>query len=118
MGFASEAGVPSNNVDPGAIGGAWGGAQKPVLWGIMRAHILTDDAVSMNRQLVELLGHERRVQVEFLLALADFDQRRLYLDLGYSSLWDYCIRALHLREGATFLRTHAVAMLRRFPVLA
>ena len=82
----------------------------------MHAHIPTD-AISMNRQLVELLGHERRVQVDFLLALADFDRRRLYLDLGFCSLWDYCIRALHLREGATFLRIHAVALLRRFPLL-
>src|SRR4051794_33907043 len=75
------------------------------------------DAAAMNDRLVVLLGKERLAQVDFLVALAHFAERRLYLDLGFATLWEYCIRALHLREGATFLRTHAVGMLRRFPTV-
>ena len=56
--------------------------------------------------------------VEFLLALVEFDRRRLYLDLGYNSLWKFCLEGLHLGEGATNLRTRAVGLLQRFPSLA
>ena len=70
------------------------------------------------RRLAELAGDERAVQVEFLLHLDEFDRRRAYLDAGYHSLWDYCLRALHLREGAAGRRIGAMRVLRRFPALA
>ncbi len=76
------------------------------------------DADSLARRLCELVGEERKVQVEFLLHLDEFDRRRAFLDLGFGSLWDYCLKALHLREGAAGRRIGAMRVLRRFPKLA
>ncbi len=76
------------------------------------------DARSLARRLGELAGDERQVQVEFLLHLDEFDRRRAYLDLGFASLWEYCLKVLHLREGVAGRRINAMRVLRRFPALA
>ncbi len=76
------------------------------------------DARTLARRLGELAGDERQVQVDFLLHLDEFDRRRAYLELGFGSLWDYCLQALHLREGAAGRRINAMRVLRRFPRLA
>src|SRR5262252_922928 len=68
--------------------------------------------------LCNLRNNERGAQVELLLALVEFDRKEIYLELGYDSLWTYCMKRLHLCEGSTYLRTRAVAILRRFPQLA
>jgi 5-methylcytosine-specific restriction endonuclease McrA len=75
------------------------------------------DSTVLSRRLGELAGHEREVQVEFLLHLAEFDRREAYREAGYASLWEYCLRALHLREGAAGRRIAAMRVLRRLPVL-
>jgi len=75
------------------------------------------DSAALAGRLRDLAGHERNVQVEFLLHLDEFDRRRAYLEAGYGSLWDYCLRALHLREGAAGRRIAAMRVLRRFPRL-
>jgi len=76
------------------------------------------DARSLARRLGELAGDERQVQVEFLLHLDEFDRRRAWLELGYGSLWTYCLEVLHLREGSAGRRINAMRVLRRFPGLA
>ncbi len=76
------------------------------------------DARALARRLGELAGDERRGQVEFLLHLDEFDQRRAWVELGYGSLWTYCLEALHLREGSAGRRIGAMKVLRRFPGLA
>ncbi|WP_242360935.1 HNH endonuclease [Anaeromyxobacter sp. SG17] len=68
-------------------------------------------------RLRELAGEERNVQVDFLLHLDEFDQRRAFVEAGHASLWSYCLEALHLREGAAGRRIQAMRVLRRFPVL-
>ncbi len=75
------------------------------------------DPATLVRRLHELAGEERRVQVDFLLHLAELDRREAFLDLGFGSLWDYCLKALHLREGAAGRRIGAMRVLRRFPRL-
>ncbi|HEX7623008.1 MAG TPA: hypothetical protein VF400_05510 [Anaeromyxobacteraceae bacterium] len=54
------------------------------------------DSAALARRLGELAGHERAVQVEFLLHLDEFDTRRAWAEEGYGSLWDYLLRVLHL----------------------
>ncbi len=76
------------------------------------------DSRTLARRLGELAGDERKVQVEFLQHLAEFDRRRAYLELGYGSLWTFCLEALHLREGPAGRRIAAMKVLRRFPRLA
>lgn len=76
------------------------------------------DAATLSRRLAELAGDERAIQVEFLLHLEEFDRRQAWLQAGYGSLWDYCLRVLHLREGAAARRIRAMRALRRLPDLA
>jgi hypothetical protein len=75
------------------------------------------DSRALARRLGELAGSERSLQVEFLLHLVEFDRRRAYLHLGFPSLWEYCVRDLHLREGAAARRIRAMHLLRQFPEL-
>lgn len=83
----------------------------------MNPHIENLDSATLAHRLHELAGDERRVQVDFLLHLDAFDRRQAYLPLGFGSLWDYCLRALHLREGAAGRRIGTMRVLRRFPRL-
>ncbi|HEX8909282.1 MAG TPA: HNH endonuclease signature motif containing protein [Anaeromyxobacteraceae bacterium] len=76
------------------------------------------DSTALSRRLGELAGHERQIQVEFLLHLEEFDRRRAWAEAGYPSLWEWCLRVLHLREGAAGRRIAAMRVLRRLPRLA
>ena len=76
-----------------------------------------NEALKFADELKRLYANERKAMVDFLLALVEFDRRRLYLELGYNSLWKFCLEGLHLGEGATNLRTRAVGLLQRFPSL-
>jgi hypothetical protein len=76
------------------------------------------DSAALSRRLGQLAGHERTVQVEFLLHLAEFDDRRAWAEAGYPSLWEWCLCVLHLREGAAGRRIGAMRVLRRLPALA
>jgi hypothetical protein len=77
----------------------------------------TLDSATLVRRLHDLAGDERRVQVDFLLHLDELDRRRAYLIAGFGSLWDFCLKALHLREGAAGRRIGAMRVLRRHPRL-
>ncbi|HEX6323887.1 MAG TPA: hypothetical protein VFZ36_09190 [Vicinamibacterales bacterium] len=48
-------------------------------------------------------------------ALAEFDARRLWLPLGYSSLFNYCVQHLRLTEDAACSRIEAARAGRKFP---
>ncbi len=76
------------------------------------------DSAALSRRLSELAGHEREVQVEFLLHLTVYDLRRAWLEAGFGSLWDFLTGALHYREGAAHRRIRAMRVLRRLPHLA
>ena len=82
------------------------------------APIASLDSRTLARRLGELAGDERRIQVEFLLHLEEFDRRRAFLELGHGSLWAFCLTVLHLREGSAGRRINAMRVLRRFPRLA
>ena len=84
----------------------------------MTAHDLSQlDVQALAARLSSLAGQERNVQADFLLHLDELDRRGSFAELGYPSLWEYCLRALHLREGAAGRRIGAMRVLRRFPQL-
>ncbi len=66
-------------------------------------------------RLADLLRRERATLAEFLVALADFDRKRLWIDLGHSSLFYFLHRELGLSKGAAFYRKTAAELIRRFP---
>lgn len=65
----------------------------------------------------QLASAERRAIALLVAALAELDARRLYRGLGYTSLFDYCVRALHLSEQAAYTRIEAARASRKFPAV-
>ena len=74
-----------------------------------------------NEQLLSdvkaLAGREREATARLIASLAELDARRLYLGEGYSSLFTYCTRCLHLSEHAAYGRIEAVRVARRLPAI-
>jgi 5-methylcytosine-specific restriction endonuclease McrA len=68
-----------------------------------------------SRQLSTLLRHEQGAMADFLVALADFDRRGLWRDLGHSCLFYYLQRELRLSDGAAHFRKVAARLIQRFP---
>ena len=60
---------------------------------------------------------ERTAIARLIALLAEMDVRRLYLAQGYSSLFVYCTRSLHLSEHAAYGRIEAARAARRFPIV-
>jgi len=65
----------------------------------------------------QLSAAERCGTVDLLRALIEFDQRRLYLGEGHSSLFAYCTQVLHYAEHAALNRIEVARAARRFPRL-
>ncbi|BDG01030.1 HNH endonuclease [Anaeromyxobacter oryzae] len=68
-------------------------------------------------RLSELLRREHDAMAAFLVALAGFDAKRLWLELGYPSLFTHLNRELGLSKSAAFYRKTAAELIQRFPEL-
>jgi hypothetical protein len=75
--------------------------------------------VLSDRELLDevqrLAANERHATARLVASLAELDGRRLYLGEGYSCLFTYCIRVLHLSEHAAYNRIEAARAACRFP---
>ena len=78
--------------------------------------LLSTLAVLPDQVLLEqtrmLARHEQALQLSVLDHLREIDARRLYLRLGYSSLFDYTVRELHYTEAAAWRRIKAMRLCR------
>jgi 5-methylcytosine-specific restriction endonuclease McrA len=68
-----------------------------------------------SRNLSALVRHEQGAMADFLVALADFDRRALWRELGHSCLFYYLQRELRLSDGAAHFRKVAARLIQRFP---
>jgi hypothetical protein len=68
-------------------------------------------------EVKRLAGCERHATAHLIGALAELDERRLYLGQGCSSMFTYCIQVLQLAEHAAYNRIEAARAARRFPVI-
>jgi hypothetical protein len=75
------------------------------------------NARALSARLADLLRAEQVAMADFLLALADFDRRRLWVDLGYASLFAYLHRELGLSRSAAHYRKTAVELIQRFQLV-
>lgn len=67
---------------------------------------------------VKTLAHaERRATAALIAALAELDERRLYLSQGYPSLFAYCTEALSLSEDAAYNRIRAARVASKWPIV-
>ncbi len=54
---------------------------------------------------------------DFLVALADFDRQRLWVQLGHASVFYYLHRDLKLSKGASHYRKVAAQLIQKFPAV-
>ncbi len=72
-------------------------------------------ARDLSDRLAELLRKEHGALADFLLALVDFDRRRLWVELGHASLFSFLHVELGLSKGAAHYRKTAAELLQRVP---
>ncbi|MDB4937192.1 MAG: hypothetical protein JWP87_4164 [Labilithrix sp.] len=82
----------------------------------MTLHDLSDD--ELVAQLNDICLDARRLDARLIGYLVEVEDRRLHLKEACSSLFDFCVRRLHMSEGAAFRRINAARLTRRFPTLA
>jgi 5-methylcytosine-specific restriction endonuclease McrA len=75
-------------------------------------------ARDLDRRLADLVRSERHLVVQFVVELAGFAKRELYRELGYTSLFYYCVRQLGLAKSSAFRRSEVARLIARFPVIA
>ncbi len=73
-----------------------------------------DELVEATRELVR---RSCAVEAELLLHLGEIDQRRLYLDRAFPSMFAFCTRELGFSEGAAYNRISVARAARRLPAL-
>ncbi|GAO02502.1 HNH endonuclease [Anaeromyxobacter sp. PSR-1] len=76
-----------------------------------------DTARALSDHLSTLLRREHTALAEFLVALADFDGRRAWADLGYASLFHYLHRELRLSKGSAQYRKVAAELIQAVPAV-
>lgn len=76
---------------------------------------LTDTAVVT--ELHRHLTSERRGGAAVVALLAEFEFRRLHLQLGHPSTFDYCLQVLKLSEHEAYNRIEVARASRKFPTL-
>src|SRR5215470_6254405 len=69
-------------------------------------------------ELKDLLSRERITLVPILEGIAKIEERKLYLELGYDSMWAFLKRELAQSEAMIHYRLASSRMLRRFPQVA
>src|ERR1700694_2521100 len=75
-------------------------------------------ARDLDRRLADLVRSERHLVVQFVIELAGFAKRELYRELGYTSLFYYCVRQLGLSKSSAFRRSEVARLIARFPAIA
>ncbi len=74
-----------------------------------------EDARDLTLRLPGLLRREHGALADFLLALAAFDRRRAWAELGHASLFAFLHRDLALSKAAAFYRATAAGLVQRCP---
>ena len=69
----------------------------------------------LSRGAEKLVSVERRYTAALIVHLAEISRRKAHLELGYRSLFDYCVIRLRLGKGAVWNRTQLAGVSRRFP---
>src|SRR3954466_5503813 len=79
-------------------------------------HIELSDEELVSR-LASLCLEGRRLVARLIVHLTEVEDRGVDKKTACSSMWDFCIRRLGMREGETSRRLNAVKLVRRFPSL-
>ena len=69
----------------------------------------------LRQKLLEFASQERKLHHLVLVHLHEVDRRRLYLNLGYKSLFHYCVKELKYSDSAAGRRVSASRLLKDTP---
>ena len=75
-------------------------------------------ARELSDRLASLYRNERNAMADFLIALAGFDERKAWREIGYSSLWAFLRHELKLSKSAAFHRKTAAELVQAYPAVA
>jgi hypothetical protein len=62
-----------------------------------------------------LVGSHRVITAKLVAYLAEIEHRRLHLEAGFPSMFEFCVKKLGLSEGEAYRRIVAARLLQRFP---
>src|SRR5450432_2451175 len=65
--------------------------------------------------LSAIVGRGNQVTADLLAHLAELDERQLYAELGFPSLWAYCVESLGFCKSSAGRRIAAARVCRQFP---
>ena len=76
---------------------------------------LADHAVTSG--LASTTAQDRTTTARLLAYLAEADARRLYVSLGYASMYLYCVHEVHMSEDVALKRIRGARIARKFPAI-
>ena len=71
--------------------------------------------VELARSAERIVATERRHVAAAIAHLAEILRRKAYLELGYKTRFDYCVKRLRLSEGGAWTRLQVANVARQFP---
>ena len=71
--------------------------------------------MKIHNELLELRQKEKRITSDILNKLQQIEDGRGYLDMGYSSLFDYLVRGLNYSEATAYQRQACVRLAKEVP---
>ena len=81
----------------------------------MRLDHLTDKQLLI--EITRLATLERQTTTELLHHIREMEKRRLFCELGHSSMFDYLVKGLRFSEGQAYRRINAARLLEKKPHL-
>jgi 5-methylcytosine-specific restriction endonuclease McrA len=85
---------------------------------MLRAQLQTLSDSKLLSGIQALNDRERKIRLTVLFHLREIDKRRLYLPLGYNSLFEFCTRHLGYSRSSAYRRIEAARCIGRFPEAA
>jgi len=80
---------------------------------LMKISQLSDQALL--QQTLILVKKEKEILSEILIHLQEVQRRRLFCELGYGSLFQYCVKQLGYSEDQAYRRINALKLIRELP---
>jgi hypothetical protein len=82
---------------------------------VMRWELKSVSDEKLLADLSTLVSEQQRRDAELIAHIAEVNRRRLFLDLGYSSMFAYCTKKLHLSDSAAYRRITVGRLALTFP---
>lgn len=67
--------------------------------------------------VTKLVGSHREITAKLVAHLAEIEERRLHLEAGFPSMFEFCRKDLGMSDGEAFRRILAARLSRRFPAV-